>query len=82
MKGKTVSDRHSLRYFSDLTPEEQDTAVEILFKVISEDYESGKIELIDARSEEDIAVQCWNHAGAIAQDCTYIPDDGTPVVRL
>lgn len=77
-----MKDRHSLRYFSDLSPEEQDTAIEILFKAISEDYESGKIEFIGITSEEDLTAQEWAAAGAIAQDTMYLPDDGTPIVRL
>ena len=76
-----------IRYFSDLTDEEVDTAVGIVRRELSDDYESGKIDILyggDSSGLDEAALQdaLWDLAGAMVKDATFIPDDGTRVVRL
>jgi hypothetical protein len=65
-----------------LSDEEVDTAVGIMFRQVSDDYESGKIDLIGFTSEAGIQDRLWDIAGALVEDAIFIPDDGTAVVRL
>lgn len=71
-----------IRTFSQLSDEEADTAVGIVFRQISDDYESGKIELFFQGSEAQLQDELWDMASAIVEDAIFIPDDGAMVVRL
>jgi hypothetical protein len=71
-----------IRYFHELSDEEADRAVGIVFRQISDDYESGNIELIGYVSEANLQDRLWDIAGAIVEDAVFIPDDGSMVVRL
>lgn len=71
-----------IRYFRELSDEEADIAVGKVFRSVSDDYESGKIELFFQGSEAALQDELWDIASAIVKDATFIPDDGTMVVRL
>lgn len=75
-----------VRYFPDLTDEEADEAIGKVFRRISDDYENGRISPLSADDspldEAELQDWLWDTAGALARDATFIPDDGTVVVRL
>lgn len=71
-----------IRYFHELSDEEADEAVGIVFRQVSDDYESGKIDLIGFTSEASLQDRLWDLAGGIVKDAVFIPDDGSLVVRL
>lgn len=76
------SKENQIRYFYDLTDEEADEAVGIVFRQVSDDYESGKIELIFQGSEAALQDELWSIASGIVENAVFIPDDGAYVVRL
>ena len=77
-----VNTEDKIRFFPELTDEEADTAVGIVFRQISDDYESGKIELFFQGSEAQLQDELWYMASAIVEDAIFVPDDGAMVVRL
>lgn len=75
-------DKSRIRTFIELDADEQDVAVQRVFEMHSNDYESGKIELIGPLTEEELQATLWANAGAIAASACYIPDDGSLIVRI
>ena len=75
-----------IRTFDELSDEEADEAIGKLFREVSDDYETGKIDVIypadNLRTEETLQDTLWDFAGALAREAVYIPDDGSKVVRL